>query len=245
MSDEDRDDVAAGLHAMELRARGMVQERSEVRARYHAVAELKRALEAFDGSATQLARAAGVSPSTITRPLKDPDAASLPKWATLLKILSAAGLKPSAYSGPISGPNSIRVVEVAGELRPGAWLEDADSRDYGPNLHIPTEMLQRSSALSAYVVGPEGIPYPPGTFAIVDQEMVPASGDFAVFRAIDATDKIETYAARMVIENGREVFYKIKVDGQPARSMTPPFSTTNPEMGVLVGTVVMTIWVRP
>lgn len=230
MDDDERDDIAAAM-------------KEDDRIRWNAVSELKRALEAFDGSATALAKAAGVSTSTITRPLKDPRSASLPKWATIVKILSAAGLTPQSYGGPTTARNSLQIIEVVGEIRPGVWFEDIDDRDYGPNLLIALDHLKVVGSLSAYIVGPEGLPYEPGTRAIVDSGRSPESGDTVIFRRVMG-DLIETFAALYQYERARHIYYKTGVDGKSTRQESVPFSTTHPDVGVMIGPVVATVWVK-
>lgn len=214
-----------------------------LRTRTMAVAELRRALEAFGGSATGLAKAAGVSPSTITRPLKDPRAASLPKWATIVKILDAAGLKPQGYGGPTTAPNNFHLVEVVGEIRPGVWFEDIDERDYGPNLVIVLEPFRPVGSLSAFVVGPEGIPYAPGTRVVVDNKLKPQSGDTLVLRKSQG-ELIETFAVLFQHERGRNVIYKTGLDGTAQRHAGDLLSKDLPDVGVLMGVVVATVWVK-
>lgn len=214
------------------------------RVRATAVAELRRALDASGGSATALARKAGVSPSTITRPIKDPRTASLPKWATIVKILEAAGLTPQSYGGPTKISSNFQVVEVVGELRPGVWYEDIDSRHYGDDIVLSSEALRPKGSLSAFAVGPEGIPYPPGTRAIVDSGRLPENGDYVVLRSFDEAGKAETFAALYQVEHGRRVLYKTGVDGRAQRSVSKPLATDLPDIGTLIGPVVATLWFK-
>lgn len=207
--------------------------------------ELRRALEAFGGSATALAKEAGVSPSTITRPLKDPETASLPKWATIVKILGAAGLAPTTYGGPMTVKNNFHIIELVGEIRPGVWFEDADSRDYGPNVVVALDKPRPINAISAYVMGPDGAPYAPDTRVVVDTSTEPQAGDVVVFRR-SRDGLIETSAAKYAPDGTRHAFNRwgagglierIEVDG------SIPFTTE--QLGVPMGTVVATIWFRP
>lgn len=213
------------------------------RIRTLAVSELRRALKAFGGSATGLAKAAGVSPSTITRPIKDPRAASLPKWATIVKILDAAGLKPEGYGGPSTAPSNFHLVEVVGEIRPGVWFEDIDERDYGPNFLIALEPLRPAGSLSAFVVGPEGIPYEPNTRVVVDSKREPQSGDILVIRKSQG-DLIETFAVLLQLERGRNVLYKTGLDGTAQRYAGEILSKDLPDIGALMGVVVATQWIK-
>ncbi|WP_374322866.1 helix-turn-helix domain-containing protein [Brevundimonas sp.] len=214
------------------------------RVRATAVAELRRALEASGGSATALARKAGVSPSTITRPIKDPRTASLPKWATIVKILEAAGLTPQSYGGPTKVSANFQVVEVVGELRPGVWYEDIDSRTYGEDIVMALDALRPQGSMSAFAVGPEGIPYAPGTRAIVDSGRSPEPGDYVVLRNFDEAGKAETFAALYQVEHGRRVLYKTGVDGRAQRSASKPLAADLPDIGMLIGPVIATLWIK-
>lgn len=70
-----------------------------------------------------LAKKAGVAPTTITRPLNDPEFKFTPKPATLRKIAEAAGIDlPTGLAvGPASVP-SIQELPIIGPIQAGAWL---------------------------------------------------------------------------------------------------------------------------
>lgn len=71
-----------------------------------------------------LAKKAGVSPTTITRPLNDPEFSFTPKPATLLKIAQAAGMDlPGSLRVPTrSGPVQAGQLPLIGPVQAGAWL---------------------------------------------------------------------------------------------------------------------------
>ena len=51
------------------------------------------------------------------------------------------------------------------------------------------DSLRPLGSLSAFAVGPEGIPYAPGTRAIVDSGRTPEAGDYVVLRNFDDAGK--------------------------------------------------------
>lgn len=209
-----------------------------------AIGQLKSALDAFGGSATALAKKAGVSTSTITRPLKDPNGASLPKWATINKIVEAAGLGPTGNMGIVRGPQSLQFIEIVGELRPGVWFEDAEDREYGDRIYLSVEALRPAGVLSAFTVGPEGIPYPSGTRAIVDSGRAIVPGDTVVIRQVDGDEKVETFAVVYQFERARHVFLKARLDGSEQRFETAPLAKEMPDIGAIIGPVIATLWLK-
>ncbi len=84
---------------------------------------LTRALEVSGLKPFALAKRAGVAPTTITRPLNDPDFKFTPKPATLRKIAQAAGLElPQTLAvAPASAP-TFNELPVIGPVQAGAWL---------------------------------------------------------------------------------------------------------------------------
>ena len=84
---------------------------------------LARALEASGLKPFALAKKAGVAPTTITRPLNDPEFKFTPKPATLRKIADAAGVDlPSALNvAPLASP-VLRELPIVGPIQAGAWL---------------------------------------------------------------------------------------------------------------------------
>jgi SOS-response transcriptional repressor LexA len=89
---------------------------------------LTRALEASGLKPFALAKKAGVAPTTITRPLNDPEFKFTPKPATLRKIAEAAGLDlPQGLSVAPSGPASVDSLPMIGPIQAGKWAEIDES----------------------------------------------------------------------------------------------------------------------
>lgn len=89
---------------------------------------LTRALEASGLKPFALAKKAGVAPTTITRPLNDPEFKFTPKPATLRKIAEAAGLDlPQGLSVAPSGPASVENLPMIGPIQAGKWAEIDES----------------------------------------------------------------------------------------------------------------------
>lgn len=85
---------------------------------------LARALEASGLKPHALAKRAGVAPTTITRPLNDPEFKFTPKPATLRKIADAAGLDvPAGLMVAAPVPPSTQDLPILGNIQAGAWLE--------------------------------------------------------------------------------------------------------------------------
>lgn len=71
-----------------------------------------------------LAKRAGVAPTTITRPLNDPEFKFTPKPATLRKIAEAAGMDlPAGLATAAAGAPSTQELPILGPIQAGAWLE--------------------------------------------------------------------------------------------------------------------------
>lgn len=83
-----------------------------------------------------LAKKAGVAPTTITRPLNDPDFTFTPKPATLMKIAEAAGVAlPGSLSVPVrQGPIQVGGLPLIGPVQAGAWLALDDSAQDEPEI---------------------------------------------------------------------------------------------------------------
>jgi SOS-response transcriptional repressor LexA len=84
---------------------------------------LTRAVEVSGLKPHALAKKAGVAPTTITRPLNDPEFKFTPKPATLRKIAEAAGLDLPAglAAGPVLPP-TLQELPIVGPIQAGAWL---------------------------------------------------------------------------------------------------------------------------
>lgn len=212
--------------------------------RAYAIRLLTEALEAFGGSASALAQKAGVSTSTITRPLKDPENSAVPKWATIAKVMAAAGLSGPPAIGSFRIRNQLHVVEIVGEVRHGVWFEGVDDRDYGPPIVLSLGDKRPAGMLGAYISGPDD-GNEPSTYLIADQGLRPTSGDRLIFRRTKG-ELIETSSYRYQIDAGR---HTLQAHGQPAitTSIRVIEGDGNPgeSPGVLMGVVVARLWLRP
>lgn len=93
---------------------------------------LRRGLAKTGWSAYRWAKEAGVSPTTITRPLNKPDWKFVPRIATFAKLATAANLElPDAFKTsnavdltPITGN-----IPVLGDVRAGSWERIPDDPD--------------------------------------------------------------------------------------------------------------------
>lgn len=84
---------------------------------------LSRALEASGLKPFALAKRAGVAPTTITRPLNDPEFKFTPKPATLRKIAQAAGIElPRGLAVATPSPAAVEELPIIGPIQAGAWL---------------------------------------------------------------------------------------------------------------------------
>lgn len=85
---------------------------------------LNRALSISGLKPFALAKKAGVAPTTITRPLNDPDFKFTPKPATLRKIAQAAGLEvPAGLAIAPTGPATLEDLPAIGPIQAGKWAE--------------------------------------------------------------------------------------------------------------------------
>ena len=90
-----------------------------------------------------LAKRAGVSPTTITRPLNDETFKFTPKLATLLKISEASGVPlPAGVFDLPSAPPTVGDLPLIGPVRAGAWLE-MDDTSQGEPLRLAVALDRR------------------------------------------------------------------------------------------------------
>lgn len=129
---------------------------------------LRRALEVTGLSPYKLAQLAGVSPTTITRPLNDPAFKFIPKQATLAKIALAAGMaepklpEPSLTVQPVS-----QWVPLVGEVRAGAWTSIRDEPVVQDRIPVHLPEYQRASLFAVRVAGKSmDLKYVEGTVVI-------------------------------------------------------------------------------
>lgn len=143
------------------------------------------------------AKEAGVSPTTITRPLNDPDWKPVPKLDTLAKLAAAAGMElPSILrQGTVVDLTPVsREIPVVGDVRAGSWERIPDE----PNIveWLPMEVPDYAGAdlFAVRVVGKSmDLLYSDGTYVVC----APAAqaglqeGDCVVVRRWDG-DRAET-----------------------------------------------------
>ncbi len=166
---------------------------------------LREAHGKFGGSITALARAAGVSPSTLSRPLNDPEFEFVPRLSTLTKVGQAAGMMlPRELRGldvpenPEGEPAPFRSVPVVGVIWPGAWIEYETEEDQEV-VFVPRTLLPHA-ALAAYSMGRKtrDPDFPPGSQVIVAQpdDVHLLAGDCVVVERI--RDGLSEFSIRTV-----------------------------------------------
>ena len=101
---------------------------------------VEEALRTSGLTAYAMARKAGISPTTLTRLLNNPDHKVVPKLATLRKVGAVAGLTPPRLGGlDLESAPRPRWVPLVGEARYGTWVEDqaVGDDDEGIPVHLP------------------------------------------------------------------------------------------------------------
>lgn len=137
------------------------------------------------------AREAGVSPTTITRPLNDPDWKPVPKLDTLAKLATAAGMElPSILRQgvPVDLTPIASKVPVLGDVKAGAWERIPDEPVVVEWLPMEVPEYAGADLFALRVVGKSmDLIYPDGTYVIC----APAAqaglqeGDCVVVRSFD------------------------------------------------------------
>jgi SOS-response transcriptional repressor LexA len=129
---------------------------------------MRRALEVTGLSPYKLAKNAGVAPSTITRPLNDPEFKFVPKQATLAKIGQAAGLTPPKLPEPSLSVEPVsQWVPLVGEVRAGAWTRVQDEPVVEDRVPVHLPEYQRASLFAVRVAGRSmDLKYVEGTIVI-------------------------------------------------------------------------------
>lgn len=99
---------------------------------------LTRALAASGLKPHALAKKAGVAPTTITRPMNDPEFKFTPKPATLRKIAEAAGLDlPAGLAVAMAAPPMPTSLPLLGPVQAGAFLMvDESQQDEAPMMPV-------------------------------------------------------------------------------------------------------------
>lgn len=158
----------------------------------------RRALAARDWSAYRLAQEAGVSSTTITRPLNNLDYKFTPRLDTLMKVSRASGVElpeilrvlDAAETTPVS-----QSIPVVGDVQAGAWRRIPDEPVIEESLPMNVREYEGASLFALRVVGRSMDEiYPDGTYVIC---VPPAEaglriGDMVVVRQSDATGRCET-----------------------------------------------------
>lgn len=163
---------------------GMSDEAEE--AREIARAFMRQALEVTGWKPYRLAKAAGLAPSTITRPLNDPEFKFTPKQTTLAKIGQAAALTPPKLPEPSATVQVVnRRVPLVGEVRAGAWTEIPDEPYVEDEIPVFLPDYDRASLFALRVAGKSmDLLYPDGCVVIAGPtaEIGLRVGDIAVVR---------------------------------------------------------------
>lgn len=130
---------------------------------------LRRALTVTGLKPYALAKRAGVSPTTITRPLNDPAFKFTPKMATLVKIAEASGLTPPKLPEPSLDIEAVtQWVPLVGEVRAGAWTEILAEPVVEDRIPVHLPEYQRANLFAVRVSGRSmDLKYPDGTVVIV------------------------------------------------------------------------------
>lgn len=153
---------------------------------------LKQAVETSGMTPAALARRAGVSPSTISRPLNDASFNFTPRPSTLRAIAEAAGLDYDAWApielqgaGKPPPQDGFRRVPVVGVVQAGAWAEIPE--EVHPEEFIPIQLPEYGRAnLFALRISGRSMDrfYPDGSYVVVApaHEAGVRDGDHVVVR---------------------------------------------------------------
>lgn len=129
---------------------------------------IRRALAATGWTPYRLAKAAGIAPSTITRPLNDPNFKFIPKQGTLNKIAEAAGLTaPTVAEASLEVESVSQWVPLLGEVRAGTWTEILAEPEIEDRIPVRLPEYQRASLFAVRVSGRSmDLKYPDGSVVI-------------------------------------------------------------------------------
>lgn len=209
---------------------------------------LRRALDHSGLNATQLARRAGLSPSTLTRPLNNPDFKFTSKQATLDKIARAAGLNESIVAPEVTTFSDLRMVPIVGQVQAGAWAEITGDVVVVGEIPIALPDYEGVELAALRVVGNSMDEfYPDGTLVVYAKAMDTSIhvGDHVVARRHKA-GFVETTLKELVIEDGEIVLLPRSSDPtiQPIR-FKPDRDPAQDEGVEIIGVVVATYAIRP
>lgn len=126
-----------------------------------------------------LAKKAGISPTTITRPLNDPEFKFVPKQVTLNKIGAAAGLTaPTVAEASLEVESVHQWVPLVGEVRAGTWAEIQDEPEIEDRIPVHLPEYQKANLFAVRVSGRSmDLKYPDGSVVIA---VPPAEGGVRV-----------------------------------------------------------------
>jgi len=186
-----------GANAQTRTRRGVLSGRMDEQQKA-ARAFLRRALEKTGWSATRLAREAGVSSTTITRPLNSEAYKFIPKQATLAKIAEAATIEIPDILNVNEGIDTFPVrsfIPLRGEVRAGAWEEIPDEPTVIEWLPMAVPDYAGASLFALRVVGRSmDLIYPDGTIVILcpPSEAGVRENDRVVVQRYDSAGRAET-----------------------------------------------------
>lgn len=159
---------------------------------------LRRALEAKGWTPYRLAKECGVSATTITRPLNNPDYNFTPKLDTLLRIAAATGVPLPDILNASLGVDAAPVrgsIPVVGEVRAGAFHTIPDDPAPGEWLNMDVPDYERARLFALRVAGRSMDKfYADGTYVVAAPaaETGVRAGDHVVVRRFDAAGRAET-----------------------------------------------------
>lgn len=200
---------------------------------------LELAVSRFPGSIAALAKKAGVSPSTITRPLNSEDYSYVPKQATLEKIVRAAGVEmPPFQATPFPVPHGSRQVPVMGVAIAGVWDEEPEAAIDEEFIVLP--ISEDDGPVAAYIVGAGagGNFFKDGTVLIVHEAQGPQDGDYVVIRRI--RDNLVETSFRLVEVDGAE--RKLWAPGRGDRRDPSYLTDPGKDDVIYMGVVIATFW---
>lgn len=151
---------------------------------------------------------AGIAPTTITRPLSDPNYTFTPKLVTLKRLADAAQVE---LPGILSAPESMDIVRVrrsipvAGEVRAGSWSRIPDEPEIGEWLPMEVPGYEGVELFAVKVVGRSMDQlYPDGTYVICapPAETGIREDDCVVVRRTNADNLAETTLKQVTRVNG-------------------------------------------
>lgn len=198
---------------------------------------LEVAVSRFPGSIAALAKRAGVSPSTITRPLNSDDYSYVPKQATLEKIMRAAGVAtPPFQATSYPMPWGSRQVPIMGVAIAGVWDEEPEAAVDDEYIVLP--ISEDDGPVAAYIVGSGagGSFFKDGTVLVVHEEQGPKDGDYVVVRRIRDSLVETSFRLVEVDESVRKLWAPGRGERRDPSFLTDPGADDIIYMGVVIAT---------